>query len=155
MARKPLVTSLSMSFKKVVLPEGVEEAKKEHRESLHSLITQYKEDVISGKAEGIRTAKELVEVIKMDLLLMGEVTDRTENSSNIDEVRLSKMAQYVDGDDPAMQALMDQMLMGLNNANDEDDIGSSKKQLDIAKAEREKFESINETAPEEVLDTEQ
>lgn len=144
MAKKPLITSLSMSFRKATVPETVEEAKKEHRQKLHSLVEQYAQDVLEGKAEGIRNAKELVEVMKMDMLLMGEATDRTENNSNIDEVRISKMAQYVSDDDPALMAIMEQMLMGLNNANDEEDIGSSKKQLDIAKAERARFDADNE-----------
>lgn len=140
MSRKPLITSLSMSFRRASVPETVEEAKKEHRQKLHTMMEQYTEDVLAGKAEGIRNAKELVEVMKMDLLLMGEATDRTENTNNLDEVRISKMSQYVSEDDPAIMAIMEQMLMGLNNANDEEDIGSSKKQLEIAKAERERFE---------------
>jgi hypothetical protein len=144
MAKKPLITSLSMSFRKATVPETVEEAKKEHRQKLHSLVEQYAQDVLEGKAEGIRNAKELVEVMKMDMLLMGEATDRTENTNNIDEVRISKMSQYVSDDDPALLAIMEQMLMGLNNANDEEDIGSSKKQLDIAKAERARFDADTE-----------
>ena len=57
MSKKPLVSSLSLSFRKAVMPESVEEAKKQHRETLHNLIEKYIQDVQAGKAEGIRMLK--------------------------------------------------------------------------------------------------
>jgi hypothetical protein len=117
------------------MPESVEEAKKQHRETLHNLIEKYIQDVQAGKAEGIRNAKELVEVMKMDLLLMGEATERTDNTGTIDEVRVSKIAQFISEDDPAIQNLINQVLAGLNDANDEADVSSSLQTQEIVEQE--------------------
>jgi len=129
-----------MTFRKAVMTEDVAEAKKDHRQKLHTLTEKYMEDVQSGKAEGIRNAKDLVEIMKMDLLLMGEANERTEQTTNIDEIRLNKMAQYISEDDPDVQKIMEQMMMGLNNANDDEDVASSKKQQEFAQAELDKFD---------------
>lgn len=114
-----MVSSLSMTFKRAVLNENVEEAKKEHRQTLKTLMDQYAEDVQNGKADGIRTAKELVEVMKMDLLLMGEATDRTENSTP-DEVRVNKITQMLDGNEN-LDTVLEDLMMTLNQANDDED----------------------------------
>ncbi|MNW01322.1 hypothetical protein D3C71_1969440 [compost metagenome] len=53
----------------------------------------------------------------MDLLLGGEVTDRTEN--NIDEARVSKIAGAIDVNDPAMAQIMQDFFDRLNESNDE------------------------------------
>lgn len=138
MTRPPLVSSLSASFRRATtVTEDVEEAKKEHRQTLFELSTKYLEDVKVGKAEGIRNAKELVEVMKMDLLLLGEATDRTENSS-MDEVRINQLSQHIP-DTEEMADLMQTMLMSLNNSNDDADVASSKKQKEFAKKELDKF----------------
>lgn len=141
MNKKPLVSSLSMSFRKAVMPESVEEAKKQHRETLHNLIEKYVQDVQAGKAEGIRNAKELVEVMKMDLLLMGEATERTDNTGTIDEIRVNRIAQFIPEDDPAIQNLINQVLMGLNDVNDEADVASSVQKQEIVAQELAKFNS--------------
>lgn len=125
---KPIVSSLALSFKKATtLTEDVEEAKKEHRAKLSGLIGKYLEDVESGKAVGIRNAKDLVEVMKMDLLLMGEATERTENSNDFDEVRVQKISQAIDLTDPAIKNMLKGVFETLNTANDEADIGTNKK----------------------------
>lgn len=149
MSKKPaLVSTLSMSFRKATLPESTEEAKREHRSTLNTLIEEYSTNVKSGKAEGIRNAKDLVEVMKMDLLLMGEVTDRTENTDNLDEVRINKMTQYIDEEDDDVKKLMDQMLRGLNDANDSEDKASSRKQQEFANKELGKFDEDEEDTKE-------
>ena len=118
----PLVSSLSVSFRKAVtVTEDVAEAKKEHRGNLKTLVDKYMQGIVEGKVEGIRNAKELVEVIKADLLLMGEANDRTENNNAVDEVRIAKVQQALDENDPTVKNLMDEMLMLLNGANDEED----------------------------------
>ncbi len=128
MANKPIVSSLSMAFKKATkVTEDREEAKKEHRSNLKSLMDKYMEDVQAGKADGIRTAKELVEVMKMDLLLMGEATERTENSNDFDEMRVQKITQVLDLTNGDIRSTMAEMLRTLNDANDEADIGTNKK----------------------------
>ena len=120
--RPAIVSSLSVAFKKAtVVTDDVAEAKKEHRQNLKMLTDKYLLDVKEGKAEGIRNAKELVEVIKADLLLMGEANDRTENNNAVDEVRIAKVQQALDENDPTVKNLMDEMLMLLNGANDEED----------------------------------
>lgn len=125
---KPMVSSLSMSFKKATnITEDREEAKKQHRATITTLINQYLEDVESGKAVGIRNAKDLVEVMKMDLLLMGEATERTENSADFDEIRVQKISQAIDLNDPAFKGIVSKMFSVLNEANDEADIGTNKK----------------------------
>jgi hypothetical protein len=149
MNKKPLVSSLSLSFRKAVMPESVEETKQQHRETLHNLIEKYIQDVQAGKAEGIRNAKELVEVMKMDLLLMGEATERTDNTGTIDEVRVNRIAQFIPEDDPAIQNLINQVLMGLNDANDEADVNSSMEQQEIVQQELEKFSNDEDYSDEE------
>lgn len=128
MNRQPMVSSLSMAFKRATkVSEDREEAKKEHRQTLKMLMDKYVDDVQAGKAEGIRTAKELVEVIKADLLLMGEATERTENTNELDEIRVQKIAQVLDVNDANIRTTMAQMLKTLNDVNDEADIGTNKK----------------------------
>lgn len=156
MIKKPLVSTLSMSFRRAVKPpESAEEAKKVHRESLHSLVTSYMDDVQTGKAEGIRNAKELVEVMKMDMLLLGEATDRTEQNTSFDEIRINNLSQYIDEDNEDIQKLMNDMLMGLNNANDSEDKASSRRQQEFAEKERGKFDSVDDSTPEANTSTEE
>lgn len=132
MAKQPMISSLSMAFKKATkVTEDREEAKKEHRQTLKNLMDKYMEDVQAGKAEGIRTAKEFVEVMKMDLLLMGEATERTENSNDFDEVRVQKISQAIDLKSDNMRHTLATMLKTLNDANDEADIGTNKKDMDV------------------------
>lgn len=122
---KPLVSNLSMAFRRAVkITEDVVEAKKEHRQHLKVLIDKYMEDVPNGRAEGIRTAKELAEIIKLDLLLMGEATERNDNNNKFDDVVISRIASTIDTSDPAVQGLMENVLMVLNQANDEVDESS-------------------------------
>lgn len=122
---KPLVSNLSMAFRRAVkITEDVVEAKKEHRQHLKVLIDKYMEDVPNGRAEGIRTAKELAEIIKLDLLLMGEATERNDNNNKFDDVVISRIASTIDTNDPAVQGLMENVLMVLNQANDEVDESS-------------------------------
>lgn len=119
--RPPLVSSLSVSFKRATtLTDDVAEAKREHRSNLKVLIDKYMEDVSNGKVEGIRNAKEMVEVIKADLLLLGEATERKDETAH--EQRITKLTQTIDPTDPAIKKLMDDMLLTLNGFNDEDDI---------------------------------
>src|SRR6185312_5774754 len=120
MSRKPLVSSLSVTFRKAVLPETVEEAKKEHRTKIQNLMEKYMDDIQSGKAEGIRNARDLVEVMKMDLLLMGEATDRTEENQTYDEIRINQVTKALDLDDPAMKELLDSVYEQFNKQNDEE-----------------------------------
>lgn len=128
MGAKPLVSSLSIAFKRATtITEDTAEAKKEHRQTLKSLMDKYQEDVVAGKAEGIRTAKELVEVIKLDLLLMGEATERTGVENPVDELQLSKITQALDVDNPEVQALIDSVFNALNGANDDLDPQASLK----------------------------
>jgi hypothetical protein len=128
MAKQPMISSLSMAFKRATkLTEDREEAKKEHRANLKMLTEKYLDDVQNGKAEGIRNAKELVEVIKADLLLMGEATERTENANELDEIRVQKISQVLDVNDANIRSTMADILRTLNDANDEADIGTNKK----------------------------
>lgn len=124
--RKPMVASLSVTFKRATdVTEDIAEAKQEHRKNLKSLVDTYMNDVQTGKAEGIRNAKELVEVIKADLLLMGEATDITKDgNSPVDEMRIQRMAQELDENDPMVQAMVDGIFNALNGANDEYGDGS-------------------------------
>lgn len=125
---KPKVTSLSMSFRKAAnLIEDKEEAKKDHRSKLGNLVNKYMEDVELGKAVGIRNAKDLVEVMKMDLLLMGEATERTESSNDFDEIRVQKISQAIDLNNPEIKSIISNVFKTLNQANDEADIGTNRK----------------------------
>lgn len=102
--QKPLVSALGMSMKK--LNEDPIDAKKAHRVHLNSLIAQYAEDVQNGKASGIRNAKELTEIIKMDLLLLGEVTERTEVNETESDKRVKDIAAMLSkGISPALEGL--------------------------------------------------
>jgi hypothetical protein len=108
-----------MFKKKMELTSDPKEAKQEHREKLANLVDKYMDDVANGKAEGIRNAKELVEVIKMDLLMLGEATDRTDNT--FDDKRMALVSQVIDPSDPSVQALISNMMKTLNSANDSED----------------------------------
>lgn len=122
MRRRPVVSSLSMAFKKATnISDDVEEVKKEHRSNLNILMNRYMEDVQSGKAEGVRTAREFVDLIKTDMLLLGEVTERNEEISAIDQVKIDRLTSVLDEDSPEVQSIMDNMFEALNSANDEFD----------------------------------
>jgi hypothetical protein len=122
MKKPPLISSLAMNFRHAVrVSKDHDEVKQEHREHLKELIEDYKNKVSLGEAEGIRNAKDLIEVMKMDLLLMGEATERTENMNTLDEAKIVKVSQIIDEDDPNVQKLMDDILFALNGANDDAD----------------------------------
>lgn len=116
--RRPFVSTLAVTFKKAQATEDVEEAKKEHRANLKVLMDKYIADVASGKAEGIRSSREFVDVIKTDLLLMGEATDRTENANTVDEVRVQQINAILDDNDTDIQKILDDLYAGMNVAND-------------------------------------
>jgi hypothetical protein len=119
--KKAVVSSLSARFSRATKPtENVEEAKAEHRSGIKSLMDSYYQDVASGKAEGIQNAKQLVDLIKLDLLLLGEATERSE--STLDEVKMAKLEQVVDVGDPLVKQLMDNALMAINGVNDDAEI---------------------------------
>ncbi|UNY48995.1 hypothetical protein sp82g_58 [Bacillus phage SP82G] len=113
-----MVSSLSASFKKAAMPADVEEAKLRNRETLEILKDKYLEDVAKGKADGIRNSKELVEVMKMEMLLLGEATERTENNSPEEEVRINKITQYLDVNNENVSDILAGLMDELNEAND-------------------------------------
>lgn len=118
--RIPMVSSLTMAFKRATkVTEDAEEAKLEHRANLRVLVDDYMNKLAKGEVEGIRNAKELVEVIKADMLLMGEATDRTETNTNLDEVRLKEVSSIIDDNDPAIQGLVDELFNRMNLINDD------------------------------------
>lgn len=122
MKKQPLISSLAINFKHAVrVSKDHDEVKSEHREHLKELIEDYKNKVSLGEAEGIRNAKDLIEVMKMDLLLMGEATERTEQIGTLDEAKVVKVSQAIDENDPNVQKLMDDILFALNGANDNAD----------------------------------
>lgn len=128
--KQPKLTSLSVAFKRATtLTEDVTEAKKEHRSNLKILAEKYMADVAEGKAEGIRNAKEFVEVIKADMLLLGEATERTSDTNALEEVRMRKVTQVldeVDLENGDIQSFINSVLMAMNDANDESDTNPSK-----------------------------
>lgn len=129
MYNKPLVSSLSMAFKKATtLSEDAEEVKKEHRANLKFLIDDYMGRVRKGEVEGIRTSRELVDVIKADLLLLGEATERNEEISAIDQMKMSRISSVLDENDPQVQEIMDNLFNALNDTNDNYDIVPSIRQ---------------------------
>lgn len=120
--RVGLVSSFSAAFKRATtISDDLGEIKKAHRQKLSDLMEDYVAKVSEGKAEGIRNAKDLVEVMKLDLLMAGDVTDRTETSTNVDEARVTKITKAIDLDDPAMANIMEQFFLNLNHANDEEE----------------------------------
>lgn len=122
MKKPSLISSLAINFKHAVrVSKDHDEVKLEHREHLKELIEDYKNKVAIGEVEGIRNAKDLIEVMKMDLLLMGEATERTENIGTLDEAKVVKVSQIIDENDPNVQKLMDDILFALNGANDDAD----------------------------------
>lgn len=120
MAKKALVSSLSMAFKRSVgsIVDDPDEQKKKHREQLGTLIDRYMEKLDTDEVDGIRNAKDLVEVIKMNLLLMGDVTERTETKNDLDEIKVQKVQQVLDMDDERLQDIINSAMMALNDAND-------------------------------------
>lgn len=122
MSKKPIVSSLSLHFKRSVgfVVEDVSEQRKKHREKLSHLMMDYMDRVGKGEAEGIRNAKDLVEIMKMDLLLMGDPTERIENRNDLDELKVQKIAQAINEEDPRVQQIIDDIMMAMNSANDEE-----------------------------------
>lgn len=119
----PKVTSLSMLLKKAGEAQNdIDEIKKTHRANLKTLVDDYMSSVMTGDVEGIRNAKDLVEVIKMDLLLIGEATERPENIDAATQARMRKVSGAIDMEDPAVKSLLETVMDALNDANDEDDI---------------------------------
>jgi hypothetical protein len=117
-----LISSFSAALKKATtVSDDLVEIKKAHRQKLSDLVDDYVAKVSEGKAEGIRNAKDLVEVMKLDLLMAGDVTDRTETSTNVDEARVTKITKAIDLEDPAMANIMEQFFLDLNHANDEEE----------------------------------
>ncbi len=117
-ARRPFVSTLAVTFKKAQATEDVDKAKKEHRDNLKILMDKYIADVASGKAEGIRSSREFIDVIKTDLLLMGEATDRTENANSVDEIRVQQINSILDDNNTDIQKILDDLYTGMNIAND-------------------------------------
>ena len=125
---RPVVSSsVSMAFKRALTPtEDIAEAKRQHRGTLKDLVDTYVSDVREGKVDGIRNAKDLVEVMKMDMLLLGEATERTDDVNSLDEVRVHKISQALDEADPTVQALINSVMTSLNSANDDADVNTAK-----------------------------
>lgn len=116
--RRPFVSTLAVTFKKSKVSDDVEEVKMEHRNNLKTLMDSYMADVASGKAEGIKSAKEFIEVMKADLLLLGESTDRIETANTVDEIRVQQIGNLIDENSPEVASLIDEIYQGLNLAND-------------------------------------
>lgn len=114
-----MVSSLAVSFKRATqVDDDAERVKTEHRISLKSLIDDYMTKVSTNKADGIRTARELVEVIKLDLLLLGEATERTDDRTRADELRIQKVTKMLDENNEDVQAVIQSIFDSLNGAND-------------------------------------
>jgi len=123
MNNKPnVVNSVAVSFKRALkTTEDTTKAKKDHRDILNCLVVDYLDKVNNGTAEGIRNARDLVEIMKMDLLLMGEATDRIDNTNTLDEIRVRKVAQALDLSNSTVQDMINTVMNSLNDANDEAD----------------------------------
>jgi len=123
-----VVSNLSESFKKIMLTteEEVQRVKGEHRARISTLVDDYMDKVQTGEAEGIRHAKDLMDIIKVDLLLLGEATDRTENKTQLEEARITNMSEVIDVNDENVQAVIEGMMKALNGANDNYRVGDDK-----------------------------
>lgn len=131
MTRKAIVSNLSSSLRKSIqVSEDNEAVKNEHRETLHGLINTYTDHVAQGKVEGIRNAKDLIDVMKMDLLLMGEASERTEQMDQAEETRMTRLTSMIDEDDPMVKDIMDDLLQGLNDMNDMSDVMNTGKDVE-------------------------
>lgn len=136
--KQPKISSLAIAFKRATgVTEDVAEAKREHRSNLRMLVDKYMDDVNEGKADGIRNAKELVEVIKADMLLMGEATERKDTNA-LDEIRVRKVSQVLDGLDLEsgdMKTLVSSVLMAMNEANDDQDTNAKSLAINMVEVE--------------------
>lgn len=121
MGKKPLVSSFSMAFKRATMDaEDVQMAKQEHRDGLKKLIDRYYEEVEINVATGIRNPKELAEIIKLDLLLMGEATEKTSNEITNDS-DLLRISNKLNMQDPDVIQLAQSLFDAMNEDNDEQD----------------------------------
>lgn len=127
----PQITSLATVFIKrtgATVEKDVLQERTKHRAQLQSIMNKYFQDVQDGKAEGIRNAKELVEVMKADLLMMGDPLmqsgganqddDSNKGNTAVEETRVAQIAQVMSVDDPNVQALMQKMFKSVNDSND-------------------------------------
>lgn len=127
---KATVTAFGAIIKKATMPETVEEAKAEHRNTLHELIDQYKKEVSEGKMPGIRNAKDLIEVMKLDLLLMGEATERTDTTA--DTIHLTRLEGIFNTEDSKVLEMLDGILEGIDSQNDDLDNKPAKEQYRVS-----------------------
>jgi len=118
---KSIISNLSVAFKKSLAPseEEVIEVKKSHRSKLDILVEDFMYKVQAGEIDGIRNAKDLVEVMKMDLLLLGEATDRTEQVGSVDEIKVKKIVSKMNENDPFMKKIISDLMLDFNDLNDQ------------------------------------
>lgn len=123
----PQISSLTTVFmRKASVTQDVKETRAKHIEELQIIMSKYFEDVKAGKAEGIRSAKELIEVMKADLLLRGDplMMNTTSNEDNnvgnstAEEMKIAQISQILSVDDPNVKVLMQRMFKAVNTAND-------------------------------------
>jgi len=117
---KPAITSITALFQKNVQRDKVqevEETKNNHRRTLGILMEDYTLKVQTGEVDGIRHAKDLIEVMKLDLLLLGEATERTETNT-LDSIKVEKIQEVIDENDPAIKQLVEKLTNNLNDIND-------------------------------------
>jgi len=124
--RPPIVSSIAASLKQSLAPDADEVAiiKRKHRDNLGTLIEEYMRGVSAGVVDGIRNAKDLVDVIKMDLLLIGEATERRDENI-INQIKSQRLAEAIDLDDPDTQTMIDKMMQTYNAVNDEADLNTT------------------------------
>lgn len=145
----PKVSSFTARFKRARADVSTDasEVKLEHRQNLKDLMNKYFEDVKVNKAEGIKNVKELVDVMKLDLLMMGENTESIRTTSDIDEVKLTRVSQNLDLNDPSVQAMVNSIFSQINDDNDSADSMPDKENLDNYMSE---MLTYNESVADEI-----
>lgn len=123
----PLVSSVSSQMKRyinstqVVTPEEVKKNKRTMLDVVNSAISQFKNNLESGKVE-LDSSLDLDRLVKLNLLLSGEANSISGLPANqAEQIETTELANktVLDENDPTVKELWKKLYEGYNQVNDE------------------------------------
>lgn len=123
----PLVSSVSSQMKRyinstqVVTPEEVKKNKRTMLDVVNSAISQFKNNLESGKVE-LDSLLDLDRLVKLNLLLSGEANfisgSPASQVEQVETTELSNTSSILDENDPTVKELWKKLYDGYNQKND-------------------------------------
>lgn len=123
----PLVSSVSSQMKRyinstqVVTPEEVKKNKRTMLDVVNSAISQFKNNLESGKVE-LDSSLDLDRLVKLNLLLSGEANSISGLPANqAEQIETTELTNktVLDENDPTVKELWKKLYEGYNQVNDE------------------------------------